>query len=397
MRALSLLVCLACMSHGHRERIVRNRPRNLNEVALLRKILGSWDNLQTLAKLLTAFSNPIHGRPRVRSQHLSPCMVSAVSEEVSVEAAFKEAVRLCELKRESGEALSPEVPRLLRRVFHDDFERMRHSEKTVWNVTCMQPATGHKGFGLYNEALLSLPLECGRVCKYGDCCSECSRVYKRLATHDECEKFVREISETIDTALPSENFNPPECAARHGVRSTLMFLRFVERVRRAVAHEYGHDLSSIIPYSCQVFARRRGAAVLGAHADESSFPNVHYSTVLYLNTEGEDFEGGGLEFIRKDRQTDKCERIEVSPESGMTIMFSSGWENIHQVKPVSNGCRFSILMFFTTEQRGVPTESPPQDADIANMLWQKVLSPEAEGAFSDFLTEWHYWLAAVGS
>jgi hypothetical protein len=106
--------------------------------------------------------------------------------------AFEAAVRYCESKAlQPSEGLSAEVPRLLRYVFDADFKRLvRESGKTRQNVTCMRPADGVNGFGLFDDALLNLQLHPGRVCQGGTCCDACSRVsYTEFATGVEAASF----------------------------------------------------------------------------------------------------------------------------------------------------------------------------------------------------------------
>ena len=83
------------------------------------------------------------------------------------------------------------------------------------------------------------------------------------------------------------------CAASGDVRATLLFVRLIERMRRATAHEYGLHLSTVLPR--QTFVSRiaqSDGSRQSLHADESSTACFHYSCVLYLSSHGEHFEGG---------------------------------------------------------------------------------------------------------
>ena len=77
------------------------------------------------------------------------------------------------------------------------------------------------------------------------------------------------------------------------------------------------------------------------HVDESSFDSFHYSCVLYLSSEGKHFDGG--QFIFSDPPSSEHQGSggmpaatrqlsSVSPAMGMGVVFSSGWENVHQVR-----------------------------------------------------------------
>lgn len=67
-----------------------------------------------------------------------------------------------------------------------------------------------------------------------------------------------------------------------------------------------------------------------------------YSAIIYLN---DDFTGGELIFT-KDLQGEIVERT-VKPKCGRVVAFSSGNENIHGVRAVTNGSRFALGLWFT--------------------------------------------------
>ena len=39
----------------------------------------------------------------------------------------------------------------------------------------------------------------------------------------------------------------------------------------------------------------------------------------------------------------------LHPTKGAAVIFSSGWENMHQVDKLTSGTRFAVPCFFTTE------------------------------------------------
>ena len=202
--------------------------------------------------------------------------------------AFEAAFLLCEAREllppDSTVDLSNDVPRLLRQAFDQDFEQLMLGEKVVTNVTCMQPADEGCGSELFSDELLKLALKPGRVCEGGACGEACSRVaFPRFASRDECEAF-RELLQSSITP-PLHHFELAKCAFR-SLRTTLVFVRLVERMRRAIAHEYGLPLATVVPaqafVACLAGAQEKKQG--GLHADESSFPEFHYSCVLYLST-----------------------------------------------------------------------------------------------------------------
>ena len=69
---------------------------------------------------------------------------------------------------------------------------------------------------------------------------------------------------------PLHQFSLYKCAFRD-TRTTLLFIRFVERMRRAIAHEYGLPLGRVLPGQTFV-AQFNGAQDKqgGLHSDEST-------------------------------------------------------------------------------------------------------------------------------
>ena len=152
--------------------------------------------------------------------------------------AFEAAILLCEAREllppDSTVDLSDDVPRLLHQAFDQDFEQLLLREKVVTNVTCMQPADEGCGSELFNDELLKLTLKPGRVCEGGACGEACSRVaFPLFASPHECEAF-RELLESSMTP-PLHHFELAKCAFR-SLRTTLVFVRLIERMRRAIAY-----------------------------------------------------------------------------------------------------------------------------------------------------------------
>ena len=76
----------------------------------------------------------------------------------------------------------------------------------------------------------------------------------------------------------------------------------------------------------------------------------------------------------------------VLPRRGTAALFSSGWENVHQVARVTAGQRHSLPAFFTTEQPPTPAPwgvdkrggAPECRAARAAALWELGLMPRSE-------------------
>lgn len=320
----------------------------------------------------------------------SPIMLSAVAEDLTLDDALEEVVRLCGLRLEDDwplAKLSPEVPRLLRHVFNKDFERVMSIERTVENVTCMQPAAGSS----VSSEGIKWPLQQGRRCEGGDCCEACSRVsVQSIATPEECEEFLEALKDIAEPSQVLQHIEMCEVAETRNIRATLLYVRWIERMRRLVAHEYGLKLSRVAPFNCILTSRRPGGQD-AIHCDEEEFANVHYSGVLYLGTQGMDFEGGAFTLVEKE--ADGLATKKLVPEKGKAILFSGGWENIHFVEPVSRGLRWCIPMFFTTAGEE-PSDDHADDSAIAAKLWSNLISEDAVDYFN-FQQQWHYWVAGA--
>lgn len=298
-------------------------------------------------------------------------------------------------------------------------------------MSCAQPCDEGRGYHLYDDELVALALKPGRVCEGGACSSEtCARViFPAFATPSEARAFRAELEEVMTP--PLHHFELAKCAFR-SMRATLMFVRLIERMRRAVAHEYGLPLKVVSPVqafaACFVSAPEpaqdvaqddaaqegvvgaaQGVAVPagvegGLHADESSFAEYHYSGVVYLTSQGVDFEGGMFYFDdpvtshgHSDGAGDGVQRVRspLPPSTGAAVLFSSGWESMHQVSPLISGTRLAVPVFFTTRPEAECDADPsPGDAALAEELWSSILQPKGGGDVVRFMRNWH-WLLTV--
>lgn len=308
--------------------------------------------------------------------------------------AFWAACELCETRPEDV-PLSAQVPLLLHAVFDADMQQLLGRERNAVNVTCMQPASDGTGYEIIDDELRDLELSEGRACAGGECCTACSRVnLPTFITRSEIDAFLSELQYAI--VPPLHQFSLQKCAFRD-MRTALIFVRLVERMRRAIAHEYGLALSSILPLqafvSCFIGEQDKQG---GLHSDESTHKEFHYSCVAYLSTRGLDFEGGAFEW-NDAPSVAGGERVitRLEPSAGSANIFSSGWENMHEVEPLESGTRFAMPAFFTT----CPPEMPelaevPADAEgIADVLWNTLLAPEETADFRNFMVKWHGLLA----
>ena len=78
------------------------------------------------------------------------------------------------------------------------------------------------------------------------------------------------------------------------------------------------------------------------HVDESLSSFFHFSSVVWLSEQGTDFDGGEIVFLHNR----SWPWLVVEPAVGRTAFFSSGWENVHGIKPLTRGQRWALSMVF---------------------------------------------------
>jgi hypothetical protein len=365
-------------------------------------------------------------------------------DEETTDAAFWTVVDAVDTAEKEDQPLSADVPRMLHHIFDADLKHLLTREQLRMNVTCMQPkeeglTSAHQMNYIFDDSShKDLPLTEGRRCEDGHCCDACSRnIYPTFASDAETS------FETFPE-LVSLTFNELETMP---VATILQFARLVERVRRTIAHEYGLPLKSILPL--QAYSRKyvAGSTQQGGgggegdfvtlHTDEATHAGYHYSCVLYLSTQGKDFEGGNFVFNDPDPDYKKKSSsiddedegdydepetylsleeairregrkfIPFQPTRGAAVIFSSGWENMHEVERITEGVRYCVPAFFTTSP--VPEQAyeqmaqgkPKTDEDIADdwlhlLLAHREESPlEAAGRVKELLMKWHMMCAPL--
>ena len=355
-----------------------------------------------------------------------------VMDEATTDAAFWAVVRAVDRAEAEDKPLSADVPRMLHHVFDADLRQLLTREKITKNITCMQPEesglTTHGMNYIFDDSShKDLPLVEGRRCEDGTCCDACSRnIFPTFATDAESSLYTF-------PELATLTFNDLQTVATGTI---LHFTRLIERVRRTMAHEYGLPLKTILPL--QAYARKyvAGSTQQGGgggegdyvtlHTDEATHSGYHYSCVIYLSTQGEDFQGGDFVFndpMDEDGDSSTDEDVDYDelgmsleeqirrhgrkftpfhPKRGAAVIFSSGWENMHEVNKITSGTRYAVPCFFTTcpvpdaayEQMAVG--KPKTDEDIADdwlhlLLAHRRESPaESLGRVKELLMKWHY-------
>lgn len=82
---------------------------------------------------------------------------------------------------------------------------------------------------------------------------------------------------------------------------------------------------------------------------QETYESFHYTSLVYLNDYGKDFEGGRFYFL--DDIEESTKNTTVEPRVGRVLMFTSGSENPHAVERVIKGTRYAITVSFTCDQK----------------------------------------------
>lgn len=204
---------------------------------------------------------------------------------------------------------------------------------------------------------------------YGDCLtSHCGLVTYNLSSNDALlanELFTQvfsELSHSTSTALTIvdlasntvTNNNNKTVQVRKSNKVHQLTEQFVDKVGASVrfmaVEKFGLPntnslrlarpllLSQIRPTSSLNHAYTHFHADQLSHADTTAF---HYTTVIYLDTQFDNFTGGSLEF---------SSQITIRPTVGLAVLFTSGEENMHRVTRVENGQRRAITVFMTCDK-----------------------------------------------
>ncbi|KAG7205433.1 hypothetical protein KM043_007426 [Ampulex compressa] len=124
------------------------------------------------------------------------------------------------------------------------------------------------------------------------------------------------------------------------------------KIQHAVAHNFGLPVYKIFLTKPTFFSRLTNAPAMTVHdeywhphVDKETYESFHYTSLLYLNDFGKDFQGGRFLFLDKNNVT-----MVVEPKKGRVSMFTSGSENVHAVEEVKSGTRYALMVSFTCDQ-----------------------------------------------
>jgi len=109
------------------------------------------------------------------------------------------------------------------------------------------------------------------------------------------------------------------------------------------------------------------------HVDKANIASYDYSALIYLSDYGSDFDGGKFAFCDNGR----VDHI-VEPRKGRLVAFTSGPENLHQVRNVTRGTRYVLAMWFTcSRELGLEVQGPAQGG-AASVIQVSTLGQQKE-------------------
>mmetsp|Transcript_655 Transcript_655/g.1080 ORF Transcript_655/g.1080 Transcript_655/m.1080 type:complete len:272 (+) Transcript_655:615-1430(+) len=185
----------------------------------------------------------------------------------------------------------------------------------------------------------------------GDRCMR--RVVDGFGTAEEMRDMVTATEKAMENLFHqggSTSLAPASSLERLGTKGALLFQLLLAKVKLQLVNDFG---LSVIYDSGALLTRLKADAPVdewdmepghvywNPHVDKANIPTYDYSALLYLNSHGSDFEGGEFSFIDND-----ADRI-VQPRPGRLLFFTSGPENLHQVREVTKGTRYVLAMWFT--------------------------------------------------
>lgn len=315
-----------------------------------------------------------------------------------------------------------------------------------------------------DSAHKDLPLTEGRRCEGGQCCDKCSRnifptfasdAESSLDTFPELSSLTFNNLEKVESKTILQFVRLVERVRRTVAHEYGLPLSTILPLQ-AYSRKY-------VAGSTQKGGGGGEGDFVTLHTDEATHDGYHYSCVLYLSTHGVDFEGGNFVFndpgkpseeelakneaeeeddedehldalyqaLQRGEELPENDEVLVSacaddedeedisaleteirnagreltpfhPTRGAAVIFSSGWENMHEVEKITSGVRYAVPCFFTTcpvpdaayEQMNVG--KPKTDEDIADDWLHLLLAHRQEepidsvGRVKELLMKWHY-------
>lgn len=187
-------------------------------------------------------------------------------------------------------------------------------------------------------------------------CASRRALWDDVATLDECALLRRAAMRAMQDELGAERLTVPAGLLRDdlfGPTALDLVSTLKERMVKRVNFQHGqkedvHGVSeagTIISWITPADIGESGPdlplqGTYAPHVDKANRSSYDVSALLYLSTAGVDFHGGSFAFHDSDR-----DRL-VQPKAGRMLTFCSGWHSLHSVRPVTQGHRLVLSVWF---------------------------------------------------
>ena len=265
-------------------------------------------------------------------------------------------------------------------------------------LDCMRPESG--SWKMRHEPLRQ-PLVPGRVCASDLCAADNCALHVRdeVVVPDEAALLVAHGKAVLASEDAGSSFGDlaykrsrridfMQSAVHGSLAGHLLCLRLAERLRRIVAEIFGLPRARVRVSEHFLTLRQPGPSLEQAvHCDEAVFPDgegakarwrFHFSSVLWLGDAGDDFDGGALAFYYNHTRP----WLEVEPAVGRAAFFSSGWENVHGIRPVSRGHRWALTAAFMVHEEMGARPNPARD------FREQCVHPTGKHAYASCRQHW---------
>jgi hypothetical protein len=127
----------------------------------------------------------------------------------------------------------------------------------------------------------------------------------------------------------------------------LLYTETINRVAKEINNFYGVDVVPLNPMFAEI---SEGGKNDGLHCDSVQLDgtpwedgnvlleDLEFSALVYLNTCGEDYEGGKIYFPNQE--------LEIAPKAGQMIFFRGDIDHPHGVSEVISGKRHALVLFY---------------------------------------------------
>ena len=208
-------------------------------------------------------------------------------------------------------------------------------------------------------------------------------------------RFAHHLSPVARARDRSRRVDFKESASLGSLAGHVLGLRVAERLRRIVADAFGLPSERVRLAEHFLTVRSPGPSIEKTlHCDEAVFPHgedirgkwrFHFSSVLWLGSAGVDFEGGALAFYSNASKP----WLQVDPRLGRAALFSSGWENVHGIRPVVQGERWALTAAFMVHDELLPPPHAGRD------FYDSCVRPPIPVSRSSYAQCRQYWAARM--